>query len=588
MSLEKKVKVEARINGIEIEVPYGTSILEAARRVQVNIPTLCAHQDLPPSAACGICIVKLEGSPRMLRSCCTPIENGMSVITHDPEIIETRRTVLELILSNHPNDCLKCGRNNVCELQKLTADFGIREERFEKHLRDLPEDSSTKNIELVPQKCILCGRCIEVCQQVQDVWALSFLQRGFYTRISPAGDIGLQESPCIRCGQCSAHCPTGAIFEYDQTADAWQALMSPNKHCVVQIAPAVRVTIGEAFGMEPGTNLTGKLYTLLRRIGFEAVFDTNFAADVTIVEEATEFKNKLLNSPQELPLITTCCPSWVDYMEKFYPDMIEHFSSCKSPHQILGVLSKTYYAEQLKMNPDDIFMVSIMPCTAKKYEISRSDQMAASGNQDVDLVLTTRELSRMIAQAGIDFENLEESEADNILGEYSGAGVIFGSTGGVMEAAVRTAYNYVTGANMENPDIEGVRGLDGVKESSLMVGSKEIRIAAAHGIGNIQRVLDKVRKAKKDGSEPPYHFIEVMACPGGCIGGGGQPYGVNDEIRRKRAEGIYADDSSKKIRFSHENPAVKALYEKFLGEPLGEKSHELLHTTFKARPLYKK
>ncbi|NLB35493.1 MAG: 4Fe-4S binding protein [Elusimicrobia bacterium] len=583
-----KETIKAKINGIDIEVSEGTTILEAARTVQVNIPTLCKHQDLPPTASCGICVVKLENSPKMVRACSTPIKPGMSVITHDPEIIKTRKTVLELTLSNHPNDCLKCGRNGTCELQKLSADFGIRKERFDKHLNQLPEDSSTKNIELVPDKCILCGRCIEVCQQVQDIWALSFLQRGIYTRISPAGDIELRESPCIRCGQCSAHCPTGAIFEYDQTAEAWDALMSPNKHCVVQIAPAVRVTIGEAFGMEPGTNLTGKLYTLLRRIGFKAVFDTNFAADVTIIEEASEFKNLLLDSPEDLPLITTCCPSWVDYMEKFYPDMIDHFSSCKSPHQILGVLSKTYYAERLKMNPEDIFVVSIMPCTSKKYEISRDAQMSASGYQDVDLVLTTRELSRMIAQAGIDFAALEDSEPDHLLGDYSGAGVIFGSTGGVMEAAVRTAYNLITGENLTDPNIEAIRGLDGVKETSLEIADKEIRIVAAHGMGNIKTVLERVKKAKKEGKEPPYHFIEVMACPGGCIGGGGQPYGVSDEIRRKRAAGLYSDDASRAIRFSHDNPAVKELYEKFLGEPLGKKAQELLHTTYEALPLYRK
>ncbi len=581
-------KIKANINNIEVEVEKGTTILEAARDAQVAIPTLCKHQDIDPSAACGICIVKVEGFSRMIRACCTPVEEGMSVTTHDPEIIETRRTVLELILSNHPNDCLKCGRNNICELQKLAADFGIREDHFEEHLRNLPEDKSTKNIELIPQKCILCGRCIEVCQQVQDVWALSFLERGFNTRISPAGDIVLSESPCIRCGQCSAHCPTGAIFEYDQTRQAWDALLDEKKHCVVQIAPAVRVTVGEAFGYEPGENLTGKLYTLLRRMGFNAVFDTNFGADVTIMEEAFEFAEKFKSSPEELPLITTCCPSWVDFMEKFYPDIIKHFSSCKSPHQILGVLSKTYYARSKGIDPADIFMVSIMPCTAKKHEITRSYQMAASGYNDVDLVLTTRELSRMISQAGLEFTNLAESESDNILGEYSGAGTIFGTTGGVMEAALRTASYNITGEEFKEMNYKPVRGLEGVREASLEIAGKEIRIAVAHGMGNIETVLNKVRQARDKGDEMPYHFIEVMACPGGCIGGGGQPYGVTDEIRSKRASGLYKDDEKKKLRTSHSNPAVKKLYSEFLQAPMSEKSRKLLHTTFKPRPIYKK
>jgi NADH-quinone oxidoreductase subunit G len=366
----------------------------------------------------------------MLRACCTPIEEGMDIITHDPEIVEIRRTVIELILSNHPNDCLKCGRNNDCELQRLTAEFGIRQEQFSQFLRQIPKDTSTNVIELEPQKCILCGRCVEVCQSQQDVWALSFLERGINTRISPAGDIQLGESPCVRCGQCAAHCPTGAIVEKDDTVKVWDALQNQDKYCVVQIAPAVRVAVGEAFGMAVGANLTKKIYALLRRLGFKAVFDTNFSADVTIMEEASEFKERLLNSTKPLPLITSCCPAWVDFMEKFHPDMIPHFSSCKSPQEMLGVLSKTYYAQKNGIDPNKIFMVSVMPCTAKKFEITRCEEMFASGRQDIDVVLTTRELARMIKQAGIDFNILPDSECDHILGEYAGAGVIFGATGG--------------------------------------------------------------------------------------------------------------------------------------------------------------
>ncbi len=582
--MEKTIK--AKIDGIEVEVPVGTTILDAAEKVQVKIPTLCKHPDLPPSAACGICIVRVKGSKKMLRACCTPIEDGMEIITNDPEIVEVRKTVVELILSNHPNDCLICGRNNNCELQKFAADFGIREERFTKMLRELPEDASTGTIELHPQKCILCGRCVEVCQQIQDVWALSFLERGFNTRISAAGDISLAESPCVKCGQCSAHCPTGAIFEKDDTEKVWAALRDPEKYCVVQIAPAVRVAIGEAFGYPYGANLTGKLYALLRRLGFKAVFDTSFGADVTVMEEATEFVHRFTQKTGPLPLITTCCPSWVDFMEKFYPDMIEHFSSAKSPHEMLGVLAKTYYAEKQGIDPAKMVMVSIMPCTSKKYEITRSEEMFASGYQDIDVVLTTRELARMIKQAGIDFNNLPDEEPDHILGDYTGAGVIFGATGGVMEAALRTAYFLITGKNLKELEFNSIRGLDGVKEAEIDINGTKIKIAVAHGLSNVEYVLNKVRKAKDDHNQQPYHFIEVMACPGGCVGGGGQPYGVTDELRVARAKGLYQDDQQHNIRLSHENPYVKQLYKEFLGQPLSKKAHKLLHTTYHPKPVY--
>lgn len=580
--------IRATINTIPVEVEEGTTILDAASEIQIKIPTLCKHADLIPSAACGICIVRIKGSNKMLRACSTPIEEGMEIITHDPEIVDIRRTVLELILSNHPNDCLKCGRNNNCELQTLVADFGIRQESFVKQVKELPKDLSTQTIELEPSKCIKCGRCVEVCQQSQDVWALSFLERGFNTRISPAGDINLAESPCIRCGQCSAHCPTGAIFEHDETQKVWQALQNPDLHCVVQIAPAVRVALGEAFGFEPGTNLTTKLYSLLRRLGFHRVFDTNFSADVTIVEEASEFVQRFAHKKGPLPLITTCCPAWVDFMEKKHTDIIENFSSCKSPQEMMGALVKTYYAEKHNIAPEKIFHVSIMPCTAKKYELQRSDEMFASGYQDVDVALTTRELIRMIKQAGLDIGHLPDEEPDHLLGQYSGAGVIFGATGGVMEAALRTAHDLVTGKKLKYVEFETIRGLAGVKEAKVDVGGNEVRIAVAHGLANVEYVLNKVRDARDNGKELPYHFIEVMACPGGCIGGGGQPYGVNDQVRKLRAAGLYDDDEKKKIRYSHENPYVKKLYEEYIGEPLGEKAHKLLHNTYKAREEYKK
>jgi iron-only hydrogenase group A len=579
--------VQAQINGILIRVPEGTTILEAAKQVQINIPVLCKHPDLPPEASCGICIVRIKGSNKMLRACCTPVENGMDIITHDPEIVKIRRTVIELILSNHPNDCLKCARNNNCELQRLTAEFGITSESFPPFLRNIPKDISTKAIELDPEKCILCGRCVHVCQNLQNVWALSFLERGMQTRISPAGDIQLIDSPCVRCGQCAAHCPTGAIVENDDTDIVWNALQDQSKYCVVQIAPAVRASIGETFGTI-GINYTKKLYALLRRLGFKAVFDTSFGADITIMEEATEFEERLLRGTRPLPLITSCCPSWVDFMEKFHTDMIGHFSSCKSPHEIIGVLSKTYYADKFKIDPSKIFMASVMPCTSKKYEIMRSSEMFASGYQDIDAVLCTRELGRMIKQAGIDFERLPNEEADSILGEYSGAGVIFGSTGGVMEAALRTAHYLITGRELESIDFESVRGLERVKETEIDIDGMKIRIAIAHGLSSVEYVLEKIRQAKLNNTEMPYHFVEVMACPGGCVGGGGQPYMVNDQLRAKRAQALYVDDRDKEVRFAHQNPYIKRLYEEFLGKPLGEKSEKLLHTTYVPQPLYRK
>ncbi|MBK8856353.1 MAG: iron hydrogenase small subunit [Opitutaceae bacterium] len=580
--------ITARINQIEVQVPEGTSILDAARRVQVKIPTLCKHKDLLATAACGICIVRNKGGNKLIRACCTPLENGMEITTHDREIVDVRRSTLELILSNHPQACLTCGRNGECELQSLAADFNIPMESIKRYVKDIPPDNSTGSIIIEFTKCIKCGRCIQVCQEVQNVWALSFLDRGINTRMAPAGDITLAESPCVKCGQCSAHCPTGAIVENDETPAVWEALHDKEKVCVVQIAPSVRVTVGEAFGLPPGTNLTKKLYAALRRLGFHAVFDTNFSADVTIVEEASEFIERFVHKRGPLPLITSCCPSWTDFMEKRHYDFIDNFSTAKSPQQMLGVLAKTYYAEKLKIDPAKIYMVSIMPCTAKKYELSRTEEMYASGFKDVDVSITTRELARMLKQSGIDFLNLADAEPDSILGEYTGAGTIFGATGGVMEAALRTAYFYATGKKLDKVEIEAVRGLDGVKEGVVNVAGTKVRVAVAHGLANVETVLDRVREARKRGEESPYHFIEVMACPGGCIGGGGQPYGVDNERRKLRIAGMYQDDRDRTIRHSHENPEVIRLYEEFLGKPLGPKAHDLLHTRYTARPLYKR
>ncbi len=583
--------VKAIIDGVEIEVENGATILDAAKKVNVHIPTLCWHPDLCATAACGICVVKLEGRKNMLRACCTPLEEGMKVITKDAEIVEVRKNVMELILSTHPNECLTCIRNTDCELQTVASDFSVRANEFDDLTRsaeEFPIDDSTKSIVIDPRKCIQCGRCIEVCQNIQNVWALSFLNRGIDTYISPAGGVSLADSPCIKCGQCAAHCPTGALSEYDQTESVWNALLDKEKFTAVQIAPSIRVAIGEAFGFAPGELLTGKLYAALRRLGFDKVFDTNIGADFTIMEEASEFVHRFTNAGT-LPLVTTCCPSWVDFMEKFYPELIPHFSSCKSPMQITGVLTKTYYAEKNNIDPAKIHMTAIMPCTSKKYEVLRNEtDMYASGFQDVDVSLTTRELVRMLKQAGIDFNSLPEETADNPLGEYTGAGTIFGRSGGVMEAALRTAYKMVTGNDMDNLEIPQTQGLEGIKEFSIDVAGNEIKICVAQGTGNVESVMKKVKDAKEKGEEPPYHFIEVMACPGGCIAGGGQPRGVTNVIRELRAKGLNKEDKSMNVRKSHENTSVKAIYDEFLGEPLGEKAHKLFHTHYTPRPIYRR
>ncbi|HRT04935.1 MAG TPA: NADH-dependent [FeFe] hydrogenase, group A6 [Kiritimatiellia bacterium] len=581
--------VKLKINGLELEVPEGTNLLNAAKQAHVKIPSLCYHPDLPAWAACGICVVKVKGLNKLVRACTAPVAEGQEIVTHDPELWGIRRTVIELILSTHPDDCLQCPRNNNCELQRLAAEFGIREAPFGKRLRDLPEDDSTGSLILNPEKCILCGRCAAVCQQMQGVWALEFIGRGEKSRIAPAADVTLNESPCIKCGQCSAHCPVGAIYEHSHAKEVYAAVNDPTKHCVVQIAPAVRVALGEDFGYEPGTLLTGKIYSALRRLGFDAVFDTNFGADLTIMEEGTEFIERFVHGKGELPLITSCCPSWTDYMEKFAQDFIPNFSTAKSPQAMVGALTKTYYAEKMGIDPKNLFVVSIMPCTAKKFEIQRSAEMSSSGQQDIDISLTTRELCRMIKSAGIDFRNLPEDErVDSLLGDYTGAGTIFGVTGGVMEAALRTAHWALTKERLPSMELKDIRGLDGVKEATLKVAGKDVRVAVAHCMGNIEKVLDKVRAARAKGKETPYHFIEVMACRGGCVGGGGQPYGATDEIRKQRAAGIYRDDEKSAFRCSHENPMVQKLYADFLGAPLGKKSHQLLHTGYSKRKKYKR
>ena len=494
-----------------------------------------------------------------------------------------------MILADHPQSCLTCGRNGSCELQTLAAEFGIREIPFARNVKNMPKDDSTGAIVLDPSKCVQCGRCAQVCQQLQNVWALEFIGRGEKTRIAGAGDIVLNETPCIKCGQCSAHCPVGAIYELDETGKLLAAIQNPELTVVAQIAPAVRVAIGEEFGLEPGEITTGKIYAALRAIGVDTVFDTNFAADLTIMEEGTEFVHRFTEK-KDLPLITSCCPAWVEYMEKYACDMIPNFSTAKSPQQMQGAITKTYYAQTAKLDPAKIFSVSIMPCTAKKQEIKRSDDMFSSGYQDNDLVLTTRELARLFKQFGIDFKNIESQKADSPIGQYTGAGTIFGVTGGVMEAALRTAYSLVTGDELPNDavDFTAVRGMDGIKTATVDVKGTPVRVAVAHGLKNVQTLLQEVREARETGKEVPYHFIEVMACKGGCIAGGGQPYGTEDEIRAKRIDGLYADDKKSEFRKSHQNPEIKKIYADFLEKPSSHKAHKLLHTRYVPRPTYKK
>ncbi|MDR2499826.1 MAG: [FeFe] hydrogenase, group A [Treponema sp.] len=581
--------VTLKINGIPLQVEEGTTILDAAKQVNVKIPTLCYNPDLDPWAACGICIVRMENSPRMVRACSTRAVEQMSVITHDPELIEVRRTILELILSNHPNDCLQCSRSMNCELQTLAAEFGIRQVPYRKILNGLRVDDSNPAIILNPEKCIRCGRCVKVCQEIQNVWALEFLGRGIKGRIASAAGVPLGDSPCIKCGQCAAHCPVGAIYERDDTVKVWAALRNASLYPVVQIAPSVRVALGEEFGLRPGTLITRKIYAALRRLGFKTVFDTNFSADLTIIEEGTELVKRLAGGGAPMPLITSCCPAWVDYMEKYYSDMIPNFSTAKSPQQMMGAMIKTYWAEKAGIPGDAVYSVSVMPCTAKKWETRRNSAMQSAGHgYDVDISITTRELARMIKQAGINLLEIEEEDADDPMGCYTGAGAIFGVTGGVMEAALRTAYYLITNEELGDLNFTTVRGLDGIKEAEIMLRGKPLRIAVAHQMGNIAEVLNRIRAARKLGRETPYHFVEVMACRGGCVGGGGQPYGCTNDIRSQRIAGLYNDDQQLPRRCSHQNPHIKQLYAEFLGEPNSHRAHDLLHTGYTERPVYVK
>jgi NADH-quinone oxidoreductase subunit G len=574
--------VKMTINNITVEVPEGTTILWAAKKAGFTIPTLCHHPDLTPGGQCGICVVEIEGIPGLKRACMTPAAEGFKVKTHTQRVMATRRQLVELILSNHDTDCLTCIKNNNCELQKLASTVGINVLDYANASRQrLPIDRSSVSIVRDPNKCILCGRCIEVCGKVQTVNALAVNHRGFDTVITTAFDAGLGNSVCINCGQCVVHCPVGALYEKSATDEVWEAIHDPDKFVLVQEAPAVRVQLGEEFGMATGSLVSGKMHAALRRLGFDAVLETNFTADLTIMEEGTELISRL-TSGKNLPLITSCSPGWIKFMETFFHDMIPNMSTAKSPQQMFGALAKTYYAEAKGIDPKNIVSVSVMPCTAKKFECLRPE-MNASGYRDVDYVLTTRELGRMMREAGLDIREMPDEPADDLLGDYTGAATIFGATGGVMEAAVRSAYRLVTGKELEDVEIKPVRGLKGIKEAEIDIDGTKVKVAVAHSGGQARALLNKVRdQIAKDGKSE-YQFIEVMACPGGCVGGGGQSWGSNIAKRARRGESLYEEDRSLPLRRSHENPSVQALYERFLEKPNSEKAHKLLHTHYYKR-----
>jgi NADH-quinone oxidoreductase subunit G/[NiFe] hydrogenase diaphorase moiety small subunit/NADP-reducing hydrogenase subunit HndD len=592
-----KNKLNININGTSIEVEKGVSILDAAKKAGIIIPSLCYHKDLCVAGNCRVCVVEIVGQKRLAAACATPCEEGMEILTNSHKVRTARRDIIELLLSEHNASCTSCYKNGNCELQKIASEYKILNQDFI-HLPTLKHytvDMYSPSIIKDDSKCIRCQRCVRTCAEIQGVYALTMSYKGEHARVTSFFDKPMADVICTNCGQCVNHCPTGALTEKNYIEEVWNAIADKSKHVVVQTAPAVRVGLGEELGFEAGTRVTGKLVAALKRLGFDTVLDTDFTADLTIMEEGTELLTRLKkalvdkDASVKLPMATSCSPGWIKYIEHMYPEFLDNLSSCKSPQQMFGALVKTYYAKARNIDPESIVSVSIMPCTAKKFEANRPE-MHSSGYRDVDYVLTTRELAIMIKQAGIDFLKLEDMHYDRLMGESTGAGVIFGATGGVMEAALRTAYEIVTGREVpfEHLDITPVRGMDGIKEASVKIDKPlkewafldgvELKCAISHGLANAHIMMDKVAKGKAN-----YHFIEFMACPGGCLGGGGQPIPTNPEIRAKRAAAIYAEDTGMPLRKSHQNPEVRKIYADFLGQPLGEKSHHLLHTKYTPR-----
>ncbi|HOP07483.1 MAG TPA: NADH-dependent [FeFe] hydrogenase, group A6 [candidate division Zixibacteria bacterium] len=582
--IDKNNMVTLTIDDRVVTVPAGTTILNAARELGIEIPTLCAMEHISHApGACRVCVVEVDRARSLVASCVYPVAAGMRVRTNTSRVRKARRDIIEFMLSDHPADCNTCVKNGSCLLQKVAARLGVREIRFDREFTPAVRNIDNSSPALVREtdKCINCLRCVTVCAEVQGVHILTPEGRGFDCRIVPAMGAKLADTDCTYCGQCAVVCPTGAIVEKDDTDLVWAALEDPKKHVVVQAAPAIRASLGEELGLPAGSLVTGKMITAFRAMKFDRVFDTNFAADLTIVEEGNELLARI-ESGGTLPMITSCCPGWIRFAEHTYPDLLGHISTCKSPQQMFGALAKSYYAQVAGIDPSEIFVVSIMPCTAKKFEITRPE-MNSSGYRDVDAVLTTRELGRMIRQMGLDFATLESSEYDPPMGEYTGAATIFGATGGVMEAALRTVYAVVTGSNMPKLDVEPVRGLEGIKAATIEVGKLgPVKVAVAHGLANARKVLDQIVAGESE-----YHFIEIMACPGGCVGGGGQPLPVNVSKLRARSNALYRDDAEvQELRQSHENPSLSEAYRKFLKEPNSEVAHHYLHTSYKpARPM---
>lgn len=577
--------VNIKINNMPLSVPKGISILEAARMAGIEIPTLCYLKKINEIGACRICMVEVKGARSLVTACVYPVNEGMEIFTNTERVRKSRKMTLELILSTHDRKCLSCVRSGTCELQQLCKEFGVDDEgRFDGANPVHEYDDSAFHMIRDNGKCILCRRCVAACQ-AQHISVIGANARGFDTHIGSAFERPLDSVACVSCGQCIVNCPTGAIYEKDDTAKVLEAINDPEKFVVVHTAPSIRVTLGECFGMHIGTNVQGKMVAALRRLGFDKVFDTDFGADLTIVEEANEFLGRVQNGGV-LPMITSCSPGWIKYCEHYYPDMLDHLSTCKSPQQMSGAIIKTWYAEKMGIDPKDIVVVGIMPCTAKKFETKRDDQ-AASGYPDVDYSLTTRELGRMIESAGIYFKHLPDEEFDNPLGDSTGAAVIFGATGGVMEAALRTAVEKLSGEELKSLDFTEVRGTDGIKEASYTVNGMEVKVCVVSGLANANTIMEKVKNGTAD-----YHFIEIMGCPGGCVNGGGQPIQhavVRNfvDLRARRAAALYEADKDMPLRKSHESEAVKRLYAEFLGEPGSHKAHEVLHTSYVARPKYK-